>query len=484
MVIARNKDQVSFWDDRHPSLGVPTGCLIVPREHIIKVKDVLSSEGKAGRGPWLRLYGTIPCPKDDNDDDSVYPYMIHLTIFGAAMMEMQPLHGIPPLVCEFLEKGIIQWKPGMRLTQQQQQHTDIRAIRSEEHTSQPNNASFRFCELFAGIGGFRVGLESLGGQCIFSSEMDPYASSTYQLNFGEAPTVGDITTVPTSDFPTNYDLLVGGFPCQSFSMAGCQKGLEDYITANGRLYLEVCRVLCATRPKAFLLENVANLFIMDGGTWHEDFQQRKPGNACNTILKAFRECGYTVKMSVVNSCHHGVPQYRERLFFVGFLDSHVADKFVWPLNDCDADGNEITITVRSILEPKDSAAVQAATLLPTQYKRVQEFLTPSAGRSSRAVRPDGIARTLMASYRSGFLKHSEFVVLNDHSARFYTGREAARIMGFPDSYIVPGCPTPVDGKAYNAYQRFYRQIGNAVCPPVVKAVAECILKAMGIHRHE
>eukprot|EP00978_Attheya_sp_CCMP212_P017245 scaffold45850_cov46-Attheya_sp.AAC.1 len=153
-------------------------------------------------------------------------------------------------------------------------------------------------------------------------------------------------------------------------------------------------------------------------------------------------------------------------------------------------------TLGSILESDDSVAVLAAALTRDQCQRVQHLLSPSAGRSCRAARLDGMARTLMASYRSGWQKHSEFVVNHspthsttigdeyefEWSARFYTAREAARIMGFPDGYVIPGHPTrdPIHGgnKAYDAYHRFYHQIGNAVCPAVVKAVASSMLSAM------
>jgi DNA (cytosine-5)-methyltransferase 1 len=283
-------------------------------------------------------------------------------------------------------------------------------------------------------------------------------------------------------------MLVGGFPCQSFSTAGFQQGLNDHQTANGRLYLEVCRLVCATHPKAFLLENVANLYIMDGGQWHEDVEQRKPGTTFITILTALETCGYTVRTRVVNAASHGVPQHRDRLFFVGFLDARTMDRFEWPQYHCHPEEDAATSpppTLGSILECDDSVSVQAAALTRDQYERVQQWLDPllSAGRSCRAARLDGIARTLMASYRSGWHKHSEFVVspISHDSARFYTAREAARIMGFPDGYLIPGHPTrDHGGTTYDEYHRFYHQIGNAVCPPVVKALASSMMSAMNI----
>lgn len=171
---------------------------------------------------------------------------------------------------------------------------------------------FEYIELFAGIGGFRVALDDLGGKCVFASEIEPHAAAVYADNFSVSPS-GDITTVVVEDIPT-FDILTAGFPCQSFSAAGGQRGFDD---PRGQLFWEIVRVVKHHRPKALLLENVPNLLRIDGGhTLHQ-------------ILGALCDCGYHCRVQLVNAATL-VPQERVRLFIVGLRDEAAAATFSWP----------------------------------------------------------------------------------------------------------------------------------------------------------
>ena len=164
---------------------------------------------------------------------------------------------------------------------------------------------FKFIDLFAGIGGIRLGFESVGGHCVFSSEFDEDACKTYEANFHEHP-AGDITKIDAKDIP-DFDILLGGFPCQAFSIIGKKEGFAN--ETCGTLFFEIERILKEKRPKAFLLENVKNLKS------HDD------GNTYKVIKSHLLNLGYNVYESVLNSLDYGVPQKRERIFIVGFLNN-------------------------------------------------------------------------------------------------------------------------------------------------------------------
>lgn len=165
--------------------------------------------------------------------------------------------------------------------------------------------TFKFIDLFAGIGGIRLGFESVGGKCVFSSEIDETACKTYEANFGEHPS-GDITKIEAKDIP-DFDILLGGFPCQAFSIIGKMEGFEN--ETCGTLFFEIERILEEKKPKAFMLENVRNLTAHDNG------------NTFKVIMKHLEALGYTVYAKVLNALDYGVPQKRERIIIVGFLEN-------------------------------------------------------------------------------------------------------------------------------------------------------------------
>ncbi|KAJ3332867.1 hypothetical protein HDU76_012791 [Blyttiomyces sp. JEL0837] len=388
-----------------------------------------------------------------------------------------------------------------------------------------NPARFKYIELFAGIGGFRLALDSLGGKSTFASEISESVRETYIANFiennedDETMLIGDITEIEGTDVP-DHDILTAGFPCQSFCKVGDRTGLDD---ERGELFFEVVRILAEKRPKAFLLENVANLVTLDNGS------------AFETIISHLKKLNY--QLSLIIDAAHYVPQTRLRIYIVGFLSETHHQNFTWPSFP------PRSRTLRSILDTTISID-SPLTLTPTQVESIRGSRTYRRNPLWRIARCDGRARTLMGSYRVAYRMYSEVVPVplpeegqglknepsaaekeyerelgeaavkdinneeegNDYAevesaesvaevdrvvedassnpavpdarnaidnghARFYSPRECARIMGFPESFIIDKSRFP---------NTFYHQIGNAVCPPVIQAVTDRILAALEI----
>jgi DNA (cytosine-5)-methyltransferase 1 len=440
--------------------GVPVGCLVVERSAMAAARGALSAAASAAGTAWIRPRGV----RQVGDR-----FEIHLSVAGAIAMqsEAEQPAGLRPL----LASGAAEWRPGTRCTHRPVVVEPSAGLPTLPADAPPSPPRFRYLELFAGIGGFRLALAPLGGHCVFASELAPRAAQVYADRFGAA-VAGDVTELDAAALP-EHDLLTGGFPCQSFTTAGDGAGLA---CPRGQIYLEICRVIAAKRPAAFLLENVPSLYTLGGGQFDADPTRRAPGAALRAIVDDLASCGYTVAARILGA-HAYCPQRRDRLFLAGFRDPRAAARFVWPEPAVGAaQGAEAAggyLTVRSLLEPEGSDAVAAAALSAEQWAKVAPKL------KGRVAELDGTARTLMSTYRSGWHQHSEFIVRPDGAGgRFYTTRECARIMGFPDSFVVPGHPDRSRGpQPYMEYQSFYHMIGNAVCPPVVRAVAAAMLDA-------
>ena len=309
--------------------------------------------------------------------------------------------------------------------------------------------SFTFIDLFAGIGGMRIALEKSGGKCVFSSEWNKFSQQTYEANFGDVPD-GDITEIKAKDIP-NHDILVGGFPCQPFSIAGVSSkkalgrkhGFED--ETQGTLFFDIVRIIREKKPRAFLLENVKNLKGHD------------KGNTGRVIMKKLREeLGYDVHYKIVDASSV-VPQHRERIFIVGFrkpMDFEfpkLADKRP-KLND--------------VLEKKVDGKY---TLTDGTWKALQRHKEMHSKKGngfgySMADRTS-IAKTLSARY---YKDGAEILIpQGKKNPRRLTPRECARIMGFPEKFKIPVS----DNQAY-------RQFGNAVVVPVVKEIAKSITRVI------
>lgn len=328
---------------------------------------------------------------------------------------------------------------------------------------------FTFIDLFAGIGGMRQALESHRGQCVFTSEWDAYSQKTYRENYGDHAISGDITQINSADIP-DHDLLVAGFPCQPFSIAGVSKknslGRQHGFACEtqGTLFFDVCRVIEAKRPRCFLLENVKNLLSHD------------KGRTFDVIKRVLNDLGYNVSYRVVDGAHF-VPQHRERILIVGFRREDSV-RFNWDASPLPEKGRHTLGTLlhktdgsEPLLEgDKDRFFDHARRSVPERYTlsdKLWAYLRGYAAKHKAAgngfgygmAYPDSVTRTLSARY---YKDGSEILVYRGESVnpRRLTPRECARLMGFPDTFRIPVSDT-----------RAYKQFGNSVVVDVIRHVA-------------
>ncbi len=325
-----------------------------------------------------------------------------------------------------------------------------------EKKKQKVGGKFTFIDLFAGIGGMRIAFSRQGGACVFSSEWDSYAKKTYFDNFGELPQ-GDITKIAAADVP-DHDILVAGFPCQPFSIAGVSKknslgretGFKD--KTQGTLFFDVCRIIEEKRPKAFLLENVKNLKSHDkGNTWR-------------VIEESLRQLDYEVFPEVIDG-QGFVPQHRERIFIVGFDRRRYGNldfKF-----DVDGQKPEEKPVLRDIL---DEEVPEKYTLSDKLWAYLQNYAAKhkAKGNGFGYGMPDmdGVARTLSARY----YKDGSEILINqgdEKNPRRLTPRECARLQGYPEDFKITVSDT-----------RAYKQFGNSVVVPLVTAIAGLVVEKM------
>lgn len=301
--------------------------------------------------------------------------------------------------------------------------------------------SFRFIDLFAGIGGIRLGFESVGGHCVFSSEFDKDACATYEANFSEHPS-GDITKIDATDIP-DFDILLGGFPCQAFSIIGKKEGFAN--ETCGTLFFDIERILSVKRPPAFMLENVRNLTAHDNG------------NTFKTIKKHLEALGYNVYAKVLNALDYGVPQKRERIFIVGFLDD-VKFKFPDPIPA------EERKTLVDILETNvDRKYYVRDEIRLSRLERLKDKNYPKPYISHENMAGSITPHPYSSALRAG--ASANYILINDE--RRPTEREMLRIQGFPETY-----------KIVLPYGKVKKQCGNSVAVPVIKAIAKEMIKAL------
>ena len=329
----------------------------------------------------------------------------------------------------------------------------------------PENYKFKFIDLFAGVGGFRLAMQNLGGKCVFTSEWDKDAQKTYRANFGEVP-FGDITKEETKKFiPDGFDVLCAGFPCQAFSIAGKRGGFED---TRGTLFFDVAEIIKRKKPKAIFLENVKGLRNHNGG------------KTLATILNVLRnDLDYFVpEPQIVNAKDFGVPQHRERIYIVGFRKDLGITDFEYP--------KPLKKKVK-FADVKEKKVPATKYFLSTQY--VQTLINHKERHESKgngfgyAIIPDdGIANAIvvggMGRERNLVYDHriTDFTptthikgTVNREGIRKMTPREWARLQGFPDKYVIP----VADASAY-------KQFGNSVAVPAIQATANKVLEAIGI----
>lgn len=322
---------------------------------------------------------------------------------------------------------------------------------------EPEKPKFTFIDLFAGMGGFRLAMQAQGGKCIFSSEWNQYAQKTYLANFGDMP-FGDITKEETKSYiPEHFDVLCAGFPCQPFSIAGVSKknslgretGFKD--KTQGTLFFDVADIISRHRPKAFYLENVKNLVSHDRG------------RTFKVITETLEELDYSIHYEVLDGKSF-VPQHRERIMIVGYdrkifggKESFEFPKLGDPVN-CIGDILEKDVPAKYTLSDKLWGYLQ---------NYAQKHKEKGNGFGYGLVDLNGITRTLSARY---YKDGSEILIPQGEGVnpRRLTPRECARLMGYPDEYII---------NAVSEVQA-YRQCGNSVIVPLITAVAEQLVKTM------
>lgn len=313
------------------------------------------------------------------------------------------------------------------------------------------NPKFTFIDLFAGIGGFRIALQSLGGKCVFSSEWDANAQKTYFYNFGEIP-YGDITKESIKNcIPDGFDVLCAGFPCQAFSIAGYRKGFED---TRGTLFFDVAEIIKRKHPKAVFLENVKNLYTHDNGKTF-------------AVIKAtLEELGYVVYHKVMNSMEYAnVPQNRERIFIVCFDPKQVKNhhQFSFP------ERTELTHTIHDCIDPEinDKALFYGAKFIHyEELKRDMVSMDTIYQWRRQYVRENksNVCPTLTANMGTG--GHNVPLILTKYGIRKLSPKECINFQGYPKEYQFP---TSIANSAK------YKQAGNSVVVPLITKVCQNII---------
>lgn len=334
----------------------------------------------------------------------------------------------------------------------------------------PKDPKFTFIDLFAGIGGFRIAMQELGGKCVYSSEFDAQAQRTYMANYGEMP-FGDITKEITKSYiPKEFDVLCGGFPCQAFSLAGRRLGFKD--ETRGTLFFEIEEILRRHQPKAFFLENVKGLLIHD------------KGKTIRTILDHLDQAGYdVVPPQIVNAMDFGVPQHRERLYIIGFRKDLYVDvtKFKYP-EPTTPEGHRVPFN--KVMEQTEVSVKYylSDVYLETLRRHRARHEAAGHGFGYEIIDKNGVANAIVVG---GMGRERNLIIddrltnftpitnihgeVNREGVRKMTPREWARLQGFPDNFKI----VVADASAY-------KQFGNSVAIPAIKATAQKELEMLNI----
>jgi DNA (cytosine-5)-methyltransferase 1 len=343
-----------------------------------------------------------------------------------------------------------------------------------------SNYTFKFIDLFAGIGGIRIPFQELGGKCVFSSEWDKFSQKVYASNFGEMPS-GDITLISARSIP-DHDILLGGFPCQAFSQAGLKRGFSE---TRGTMFFEIQRILSEKQPKAFMLENVKQLKGHDKGRTLQIILDILRGDNHREIpidipmseesRKALStKLNYQVFYKILRARDFGIPQNRERIFIVGFNKEYFGENinfdliFDWPTPSCESTRLGDILEDSSNLDPKYTISDK---LWAGHQRRKEEHQEKGNGFGYSLFNENSShTNTLSARY---YKDGSEILIDQEEIGkrpRKLTPRECARLQGFPEQFIVDAVS---DGQAY-------KQFGNSVCVSVIRAISKQIISAIAI----
>jgi len=318
---------------------------------------------------------------------------------------------------------------------------------------------FKFIDLFSGIGGFRLALEKYGGKCVFSSDIDNDAVTTYEVNFNEKPT-GDITKIKASEIP-KHNVLCGGFPCQAFSISGKRLGFKD--TTRGTLFYDIARIAEYHKPEILFLENVKN------------YEKHDNGRSLRAVYDTLENIGYDVYHKVLNASNFGAPTSRERIYIIGFRKDFKMKTFEYPKPSNEkiklSDILEENIDIEKFKIERDDIKLYKNKLtdknLFGEYPQrpIQIGVMNKGGQGERIYDPSGHAITLTAY--GGGVAGKTGAYLIDGIVRRLTPRECARVMGFPENFIIP------DSKSKSC-----KLFGNSVVVPVLSRVFNQILKSI------
>ncbi|HMS23653.1 MAG TPA: transcriptional repressor LexA [Candidatus Saccharibacteria bacterium] len=321
----------------------------------------------------------------------------------------------------------------------------------DDKEDQLRTKTWRTLDLFAGIGGIRIGFENEGFKTVFANDFDDKCKYTYDMNFKDSKlVVEDITKIKVDDLP-EFDFLLGGFPCQAFSIAGYRHGFDDK-KGRGNLFFDIARIIEARKPEGFLLENVKNLKSHDGG------------NTFKVIEETLKDLGYSIKHKIMNSMEYGnVPQNRERIYIVGFKDHNKTEAFEFP------DPIKLEKSIKDILEKKvDEKYYYNGKPL---YEKIKDDVTEQNEvyqwrRKYVRKNKKGVCPTLTANMGMG--GHNVPIIFDGKGIRKLTPKECLRIQGYPKNYVLPDI----------ADSALYKQVGNSVTVPVIKRIAKQMLKVL------
>ena len=316
--------------------------------------------------------------------------------------------------------------------------------------------NYKFIDLFSGIGGFRLALESFGAQCVFSSEIDPHAKQIYKDNFGDTPE-GDITKIDEKLIP-KHNILCAGFPCQSFSISGKQLGFDD---ARGTLFFDIARIINYHHPEILFLENVKN------------FERHDEGKTLKKVIEILKLINYDVHYKVLNACFFGIPQKRERIFILAFRKDLNIKKFDFPnppmlpvkLKDIILQDQDVQdfIIKREDVSFKEKVDFHLDLFQDNLFKPIRIGVVNKGGQGERIYHERGVAITLSA-YGGGVGAKTGLHIING-TLRKLAPRECARLMGFPDSFKI----CSMNGQAY-------KQFGNSVVVDMLQYILTEIVK--------
>jgi len=311
----------------------------------------------------------------------------------------------------------------------------------------------KVASFFAGVGGIDKGFEEAGFEIIWANEFDKYAAETYKLNFRVPLVIDDIRNIKTQDIP-DFDIMIAGFPCQAFSVAGYRKGFND---ERGNLFFELERIFVEKRPRVIFLENVKNLVSHDNG------------NTFRVILKKLKEAGYRVKKDIMNACDYGnLPQNRERIYIVAFYEEDVYKEFEFP------EPLELTNKLRDFFDYEN--------LLDKRYYYTKENCSFFEELNNKVINPEttyqwrriyvrenksNLCPTLTANMGTG--GHNVPIIYTKNGIRKLTPRECFNIMGYKEDFLISD---------QIAHTHLYKQAGNSVVIPVIKRIADNINNAL------